>query len=413
MTNAILMQNICFIRAPNDKNTFYYTAAYPTVTVNKEGEASIQYQVFRNKVKTGEQYYAMLSLQSELNVSISEAKRTAAVSPDIPENATLLPLQVIGTRVTLSIPDIQSISNTAASLGNNNLCILQSSFTDVRQIETLDALLRNPDTAPIGLIYQLDYLLQFPPSKFELEANWQFVYRYLKKEVGFNFIIFSVDIQKITKSLFENNLVTIKTRSTTPDSHIVDAGKELTNILMGDFFSPTFSEKIPNQDKKSEFGFFLKQQVSIIDEQHIILSARISETTVVQRSLFPQALFSTLVSNCNYDAEKIITQQTINDSFFDDRKVMINLLTPNINDNISLVAVTLNCNGYQKIYTFSNDGKDNTQAKEFKVPSKIDPNSHVMVWPVDYQFTVYFKNGFNGVFEISSESLTTTLNQIN
>ncbi|MEW6989614.1 hypothetical protein AADZ91_02900 [Colwelliaceae bacterium 6441] len=407
MDNHNVTDNVFFISSPN-KGVFYYTSAVPSAVNNEKKHPNISYNVYQNNSANKQQFYATLSIEAELSISVEQAKAAAKKNSSIPADTTLLPLQVISSKATLSIPGVNQTCRITASLGNNNLSVTQLSFTDKNQIEILDALLKKPETAPIALIYQQDYLLQVPPSTFELQANWASVYTYIEKKYGFNIILFSIDITNISQTLIEDKMVTIKTRDTLPDSHIEEAGKELTNILLAEFFQPVLSNKIP-ADNKPSFGFILNKKISLVENNNRTLSARIDSTTVVKRSFFPQALFAQLVENSHYDADKVITQKNIDDNFFTQRKVKISLLNPVLEPGISLVTVVLKYNGQTKSFSFN---ADNLTDKNFSVDSEITGASGSIIWPVDYSYTLYFTESINGISHVSSENRSTTLEQL-
>jgi hypothetical protein len=407
MDNHNVIDNVFFINSPN-KGVFYYASATPCAVNNENKQPQISYNVYQNNSDNKQQYYATLSIEAKLSISLKQAQQAANKSTSIPAGATLLPLQVISSTATLSIPGVEQTSRTAASLGNNNLSVTQLSFTDNNQIEILNALLEAPVTAPIALIYQQDYLLQMPPSVFELQADWTSVYKYIEKKFGFNIVVFSLDITNISKSLIEDKTVVINVKNTSPESHIEAAGKELTNILLAEFFQPVLSNKIP-KDNNPRFGFIVNKKTSLTANNKRKLSARIDSTTVVKRSLFPQALFAQLVENSDYDAKKIIRQSTINNSFFTQRKVNVSLLNPMLEQGISLVTVLLKYNGKNKTFTFS---ADNLTDKLFSVESEVGSSPGSIVWPVDYAYTLYFTDSINGISQVSSESRSTTLEQI-
>lgn len=406
MYDKIIEQNICFINADSDKQIYYYCAAAPTIIISGDNTPAVQFQIFRNSEQPSDVYYAMLSLQTQLSSSAAAAQAAASANPNIPSDAILLPLQVIACSATLNIPQlIPSLTNNT-SLSSQQLCYLLAGLTKTDDIVLLTALLRSPESAPIAVSYKVDYLQQLPPSTFELEAQWGQVYQYLKTSVGFNALIFSVNIETISEQLISNKVVTIKVRSTDPNSHIEEAGVELTQILTSEFFTPVFS-KVDEQSHDG-FGFYL-QKVSVEDIEQRSLSGKLTETTVVKRSLYPQALFADLVKGSDYRASDVIKMNDIKDDFFAYRTVTANLIASELDDNIQLVVATLNYGSTSLPLIFS---RDDPSAKVFKVPSIIDEKTKTMVWPVSYQFTLYFNQAIGGVTSIQSEKMVTSLTEI-
>ncbi len=71
------------------------------------------------------------------------------------------------------------------------------------------------------------------------------------------------------------------------------------------------------------------------------LSGKISETTVVRRSLYPQALFAQLVNGTDYQADRAIVKRDLQDDFFAYREVRVSLLSDALDANILLVTARL------------------------------------------------------------------------
>lgn len=406
MNNQIVVQNICFIRADPDRPVYFYCAAAPGILVTHGNQPAVQLQIFRNSSAPATVYYATLSLQTLL-VSSPEAARAAAdASTDIPHDAILLPMQAISCSATLNIPGFITGQTSKTSLNDQQNCYLLARLTVQDDIALLASLMKKPETTPVTVSYKIDYLLQLPPATFELEASWDKVYEFLQESMGFNLLFFSVDIEKTSSRLITEKIVTIKVRDTDPDKHIAQAGAELTQILLSEFFTPVFAD-VPAQSAP-QAGFYL-QRVSVKDIEQRRLSGKLSETTVVQRSVYPQSLFSELVKGSDYQADHVITEIDLQDDFFTNRNVQINLLTPELDSNIQLVMVRLRYGDNIQQYAFRNG---DVQPKHFKAPSIIDPKTGKMLWPVGYDFIVYFNKPFGSVTSVSSGDLQTELDDI-
>ncbi|MFJ5328959.1 hypothetical protein [Pectobacterium versatile] len=407
MNNRITEKTIGFINAMPDSQVYYYCAMAPSILVNNQATPEVHYQIFRSSASTqSTTYYAILSLQTQLASSMAAAQAAARDNPDIPADATLLPLQIIASTATLSIPQAmpQVLNNT--SLGNNQFCYIMASLTDANDIERIAALLQQPESAPIAVSYKIDYLQQLPPSIFELDAQWDQVYEYLKSSFGFNALIFSFNIDDISETLISKKLVTIKVRNANPDHYIGQATTELSTILTCEFFTPVFGQI--KTDSAPKFGFQL-QNISVKDIDKRTLSARITETTVVRRSLYPQALFSTLVSQSHYDASGVVSYHELQDDFFSYRTIRAQLLTPELDENIQLVTLNLTYGSPRPPLVFS---RNNMAAKTFCVSAITDPVTKKMSWPVEYQFTLYFTHPVGGVMSASSAIMSTSLTEL-
>jgi hypothetical protein len=165
--------------------------------------------------------------------------------------------------------------------------------------------------------------------------------------------------------------------------------------------------EVPQQDKP-QAGFYL-QRLSVEDIDQRRLSGKLTETTVVKRSLYPQALFAELVAGTDYQADRVISQSDLQDDFFAHREVRINLLSDELDDNVQLVMVRLRYGPDNKQYTFR---QGDTKPKIFRSPSIIDPQTGKMLWPVEYDFTVYLNQAVGGVRSVSSGALQTELNDV-
>ncbi|MBN3194643.1 MULTISPECIES: hypothetical protein [Pectobacterium] len=407
MNNRITEQTIGFIDAMPGSNIYYYCALAPSILVNQQKLPEVHYQVFRSS--TTEQpttYYAILSLQTQLASSMEAVQAAVRDNPDIPADSTLLPLQIISSTATLSIPQLIPQLPNNTSLGNNQFCYIMAALTDENDIARTLALLQQPESAPIAVNYKIDYLQQIPPSTFELEAKWEQVYEYLKTSFGFNALIFSFNIEAISETLISNKLVTIKVRNTNPDRYIEPAIAELSTILTCEFFTPVFGQI--KQDPTPKFGFQL-QDISVTDIDKRTLSAKISETTVVRRSLYPQALFSTLVSQSHYDAGSVVSYHELQDDFFSNRTIKVQLLASQLDENIKLVTLDLTYGSRQTPLTFS---RSNMDAKTFSASVIRDPITKEISWPVEYQFTLYFNHPIGGVTSATSAIMSTSLTEL-
>lgn len=145
------------------------------------------------------------------------------------------------------------------------------------------------------------------------------------------------------------------------------ATAELSTILTCEFFTPVFGQIKTAPAPK--FGFQL-QNISVKDIDKRTLSARITETTVVRRSLYPQALFATLVSQSHYDAIDVVSYHELQDDFFAYRTIKVQLLTPELDENIQLVALNLTYGTTRSPLVFS---RNNMAAKTFHFSAIIDP----------------------------------------
>lgn len=406
MNSQIVVQNICFIRADPDRPIYYYCAAAPGISVIDGNQPAVQLQIFRNSSQPATVYYAMLSLQTQLTSSLEAAQAAAAASSEMPRDAILLPLQAIACSATLDIPGFVAGQTSKTSLSDQQNCYLLAKLPAEADIALLASLMATPATAPIAISYKIDYLQQLPPATFELEARWDQVYQFLQESVGFNLLIFSVDIEETSSRLISEKVVTIKVRDTDPDGHFAQAAAELTQILTSEFFTPVFAE-VPQQ-AKPKAGFYL-QRLSVEDIDQRRLSGKLSETTVVKRSLYPQALFAELVAGTDYQADRVISQRDLQDDFFAHREVRIHLLSDELDANVQLVTVRLRYGKDNKQFTFR---KDDIEPKTFRSPSITDPKTGKMLWPVDYDFTVYLNQAVGGVRSVNSGPLHTELNDV-
>ncbi|AUP76720.1 hypothetical protein CWS02_14725 [Enterobacter sp. EA-1] len=85
----------------------------------------------------------------------------------------------------------------------------------------------------------------------------------------------------------------------------------MTTILISEFFTPVFAHQAP---ETPPFWLYL-QQVSLKEMDNRRLSAKLSETTAVKRSIYPQALFGALVENSDYQPQRVIEMIDLKDDF--------------------------------------------------------------------------------------------------
>ena len=332
--------------------------------------------------------------------------RRRDASPDIPRDAILLPLQAISCSATLDIPGFISGQTSKTALNDQQNCYLLARLSEQADIALLAKLMETPEATPVAVSYKIDYLQQLPPASFELEASWDKVYEFLQESFGFSLLVFSVDIEKTSSRLISEKVVTIKVRETDPDGHIAQAGAELTQILLSEFFTPVFAD-VPAQTQPRA-GFYL-QRVSVKDIEQRRLSGKLSETTVVQRSLYPQALFGELVKGTDYQPGRVISQSDLQDDFFASREGANQLTDARTGQQCPAGdGAPALWRKYQQ-FTFRNG---DVQPKHFKAPSILDPKTGKMLWPVGYDFTVYFNQPFGGVNSVSSGDLYTELDDI-
>ena len=406
MNSQIVVQDICFIRADPERSIYFYCAAAPVIKVTEDNQPAVQLQIFRNSSAPQTLYYASLSLQTLLDSSPEAARAAANASPDIPRDAILMPLQAIACSATLDIPGMIVSQTSKTALNNQQNCYLFARLDSPDAIALLATLMETPASTPIAVSYKIDYLQQLPPATFELEASWDRVYQFLQESFGFSLLIFSVDIEETSARLISEKVVTIKVRETDPDGHIKQAGAELTQILLSEFFTPAFGD-IPTQSKPKA-GFYL-QRIDIKDVEQRRLSGKLSETTVVRRSLCPQALFPALVKGTDYRPESVIIENDLQDDFFAHRVVRINLMTDALDSNIQLVVARLSYGENSRPFTFR---QGDTGPKEFRMPSILDPKTGRMLWPVEYDFTVWFNRPVGGLTSVQSDMMQTELDDI-
>ncbi|WP_017346985.1 hypothetical protein [Pantoea sp. A4] len=402
--NSLSSHDVLFIAANEQQTIFYYCAGLPRLRLDNADHPAITYTIYRNAQQSETVYYAMLNLQSVLTCTYAQAEAAAREHREIPAEAILLPLQVTACHVTLDITGFIPTTVFPAAQNTTQNCLMAVKFSDTAEIETFKALLRQPTTTPLAVSYKIDYIQQLPPSTFELIAEWQQVYTYLEEHVGFNFLLFSVDIEKISSLLITEHYVTIKTRIVDPGSIVEQAGRELTQILLAEFFSPVFTPPTPQHADR--VGFYL-QKITQHDYSQRQLSARLEEYSAVKRAIYPQALLAQMVDAENYQAERIIQQQDISDDFFTRRKVTFHLLETELDSNILLLLLNVRYGEKDHNYTFN---QEDVASKTFSVPAIIDADK-AMRWPVAYQFSLYFRTAIAGISEVHSDWQETSLEE--
>ena len=87
----------------------------------------------------------------------------------------------------------------------------------------------------------------------------------------------------------------------------------------------------------------------------------------------------------------------------------VSLLSDALDANILLVTARLRYGSNSRQLKFT---RDDFGPKQFKEPSLLDPKTGKMLWPVEYDFTVYFNQSIGGVTSVSSGSLQTEMSDV-
>ncbi|HCB1502468.1 TPA: hypothetical protein MYO83_005422 [Klebsiella michiganensis] len=406
MRNIYNMDKIGFIQAIPDSLIYYYHATQPRFSLYPDNSPAIQLQVFRNPQKITDNYHAMLSMQTELFCSHEQAQAAARANREIPPGAQLRPLPAITSTATLSIAQLAMMPASNTSSSGQQRCYMQARLSQQHDIELLTAMMSNPQAVPISISYKIDYLQQLAPATFELQADWHKVYTCLETDLGVNFFIFSTQIKKLSEELISRNVVSIIVRDADPRNYIAQAVEELSKILLSEFFTPI--TLIDNPQSSPRFGFYF-QKLSVTDINLRTLSAKFTQTTVVKRSIYPQALFAELLNGSHYQPDRAIIYTDLTDHFFTHRKVAINLLNPQLDDNILAVSILMCYGDIKEIFIFSHDNVDTQCFETFVIK---EPHTQKISFPVNYSFTLYFENAVCGQSEVTSEVMQTSLAEI-
>jgi len=399
-------QNIYFLRSAIEPWLYYFSAAYPKIVSNGEGP-----EVSLNIYRFGEEkFFASLNLCVHLPADIESAEAAAQSDTSIPDDAILLPLQFIKSEMTVAAPGMFR-ETFSADTNNQNYCISSISLSDKDKIMKLDALLRKPESAPIIVGYKLDFRKALPPSEFQLTADWSQVYDYLQKNIGFNLVIFSVEIEDISSKLLAEKIVKIeiKARDKDESDYFERAALSLGNILLTEFMNFNVPvAKDHDSGTKPLLGFSLKK-VSIRDIQDRKLSARMVENTVVRRSIYLQTTFKSLVSNTGYDGSKVIHQNEVKDVFFEKRKLTAHLLNESLLDAVKYIALHIKYGSSIEKMVFKSG---QTQPQSIEMDMFIDPVSKEANRDLSYSFQVFFKNSVAGITVVKSENFVSSSDHI-
>lgn len=87
----------------------------------------------------------------------------------------------------------------------------------------------------------------------------------------------------------------------------------------------------------------------------------------------------------------------------------MHLLNPELDDNILLVVANMTYGKQNQALKFNAAAP---QPQTFTRPSLLDPNTGEMIWPVSYQFTVYFQQPIGGLASVSSGPMSTSLGDV-
>lgn len=395
---------VAFIPSPvTEAKTYYYIAAGPTVAIDEAAgrRPRMQLDIYRNKEEVS--FYALLQFTAELFVSREVA--VAAAQEQGLEYDTLLPIQPLGAALTVTLPKLLEPVTLPAAIGGKNVAIFSTSLQDPIKIQLLETLLADPNSTPIGLSYQINYLTTMPPSKFQITAEYEQVYSYLKEAFGFDFLVVQANFENIYSELEGKQIVKVEIVEGSGDWH-KQINTELTNMILTSFFDPIY--EVPSDPVDSpKFGFYLRKTI-VEDQKFGSLSAKIAETAVVQRSVFPQNTFSEFVAGSDYQVDKVIHKYDIKDDFFKDREMLIHLVDEGIAEGISSVNVHLKYGTDEKQIIFT---KEDLKPKLYKTKAILDPGGK-MIWPVSYYFEVNFVQPGLEVSQVSSAEMVTEGTQL-
>jgi len=248
------------------------------------------------------------------------------------------------------------------ALYGDNQAIFSISL-DARATQLVEASMSG-SMLPIGVIYSLDYFALRPAFTVKVTAEWDRVQEHFQESFGVEAFFYQQQIDEIVDSLIEERIINIEVDSFLPEGE--DAGSwvgrrdqavdELKDLVLESFFTPSLDPIAEEEDtwdkivgtvyrlgNYSPFTFkYTKVDQTRIDEKR--LNAQMNERTTVRKTIFPQAHLSGLnqvVRDTGLDLSHFIKNVTLDDPWFQTRKVTAHALLDFEHDSVESINVNL------------------------------------------------------------------------
>ncbi|MEM7132926.1 MAG: hypothetical protein AAF702_41870 [Chloroflexota bacterium] len=388
---------------PDDLNPsrYYYLPQAPQISRKKNGQLEIRLLKFQDQGMVG----GLLTVQVDLNL---DAKLLDNVRNQLETQAIrqLEPVPFVNGSASLVVLDKKSAPIRPALVGDN-----QATFSielTQKEVVLLEHSFTEAEFPPIGVFYELEYLVLRPAYAFRLQADWNTVHRRLEEKFGLNLIFIKVEIENIFDELIRDGVIKVQSDTFAPENEdtndmIRNKNRMLAEIqeLMLNAFFETVVEPIEIKEENDVLSFlpgFGYKVVEITKIDRRSLDMAVNEQSIVRRRVHPQGQLQTKL-----DPKCYVTPIDLEDPYFRTRQVEIICRADLKQDAIQSVDVTLAYGGDSQSVRFESASERQTLAWNTIL------SNHQVQREVKAQYTVYFKSipGITRPFSLASAETTT------
>lgn len=242
-------------------------------------------------------------------------------------------------------------------------------------VQLVEASLLEGELLTAGVVYALDFFALRPAFTVKVSADWSRVQNHFQESFGFDLFFSSVQIDEVVDKLIEDQVIVIEIDSFLPEGE--DAGSwvgrrdqainDFKDMVLDSFFEPSLEPIREEEDGWHKFvhtterlsllaatgGFagsakfsYTNQDITRIDQKRLNLT--MNERVTVKRSIYPQANLKglgqqlrDLIAEGQVDRKRFIQEVTLDDPWFQRRKVKAHALVDFNHDNVESLLVTL------------------------------------------------------------------------
>ncbi|MEX5710279.1 hypothetical protein AB1484_18710 [Parafrankia sp. FMc6] len=266
------------------------------------------------------------------------------------------------------------------------------------------------ELAPIGIVYQLDYLALRPAYHIRLAIDWDRAQDIMDTTFGHEGLFDSVQINDVCERLIEERVITFEADTLVPEDEENgtfverrDAAIARTRDMITDaFFESSLDparEPPDGWDRASEvvssfspqrttpLGMFSyrKTHYSRVDSKR--LDVNFAERITIRRTMYPQGHLSGLfrLLAAGIDRSRLVVSVDADDPWYQRRKVRLISTADHENDHIRQIEAAVTYDGQRR--TALLDAANRTA--EIEWPSKVENGR--MVTPIELEYTVNFQ----------------------
>ncbi len=400
---------------------YYYMPLAPRFVTRRDGEIDVP-QLLLVKYRSATRVGGLVDFDvhlgmsdDELDVLRRELQRLAQL-PDLPR---LSPVPVVDGSIKLMLFGRMSGDTPGAGdaglvralhhaakpelYGNNRAAF--SVELDERGVTILEQAMRG-ETAPIGVVYGLDYLALRPAYHVKLKIDWDRVQDILDTEYGHEGLFTAIQIQDTVEKLEEQRVIEFEADTFVPedeggtligrrDAAVARVRDMITDAFFDSSIDP-LREAPDGWDKAAEtiksfvpqrfsaLGVFSYKKTHYSRVDHKRLDVDFSERTTIKRSIYPQGHLSGLfrVFGQGLDPNRLVISVDADDPWFKRRKLRLISHANFDTDPVRSLTATLTYGGVTQ--TVLLDKAKPEQSVEW--PSSVREGR--MVEPVSMQFEV-------------------------